>query len=99
MVGQLNRVWVLGFKKGSKMVVMMDLDQNLFPSTASFGLLSVSIDNIMSFNIDVGVMINHSLCILGLGFVASLAIIRVIHNYGKFKFPLPSLNRERYSIL
>jgi len=42
MVGQLNRgVWVLGFnhhaKKGSKMVVMMDLDQNLFPSTASFG--------------------------------------------------------------
>ena len=30
----------------------MDLDQNLFPSTASFG------NNIMSFNIDVGVMIN-----------------------------------------
>ena len=30
----------------------MDLDQNLFPSTASFGT------NIMSFNIDVGVMIN-----------------------------------------
>jgi len=62
MVGQLNRVWVLGFnhhaKKGSKMVVMMDLEQNLFPSTASFGLLSVSMDNIMSFNIDVGVMIN-----------------------------------------
>ena len=27
----------------------------------------------------------HSLCMLGLGFVASLAIIRVIHNYGKFK--------------
>ena len=27
----------------------------------------------------------HSLCTLGLGFVASLAIIRVIHNYGKFK--------------
>jgi len=24
-------------KEGSKMVVMMDLDQNLFPSTASFG--------------------------------------------------------------
>ena len=40
MVGQLNPgVWVLGFnrKKGSKLVVMMDLDQNLFPSTASFG--------------------------------------------------------------
>jgi len=62
MVGQLNRAWVLGFnhhvKKGSKMVVMMNLDQNLFPSTASFGLLSVSMDNIMSFHIDVGVMIN-----------------------------------------
>jgi len=27
----------------------------------------------------------HSLCMLGLGFVASLAIIWVIHNYGKFK--------------
>jgi len=26
-----------------------------------------------------------SLCMLGLGFVASLAIIQVIHNYGKFK--------------
>jgi len=44
MVGQLNPgVWVLGFnhhvKKGSKMVVMMDLDQNLFPSTASFGAI------------------------------------------------------------
>ena len=37
------------------MVVMMDLDQSLFPSTASFGA-SVSI--IMSFNIDVGVAIN-----------------------------------------
>ena len=62
MVGQLNPgVWVLGFnhhaKKGSTMVVMMDLDQNLFPSTASFGTLSVSMENIMSFNIDVGVMI------------------------------------------
>ena len=42
------------------MVVMMDLDQNLFPSTATLNLtlLSVSMDNIMSFNIDVGVMIN-----------------------------------------
>jgi len=43
MVGQLNPgVWVLGFnhhaKKGSKIVVMMDLDQNLFPSTASFDI-------------------------------------------------------------
>jgi len=51
MVGQHNpEVWVLGFnhhaKKGSKMVVRMDLDQNLFPSTA------------MSLCIDVGVMIN-----------------------------------------
>ena len=66
MVGQLNPgVWVLGFnhhaKKGSKMVVMMDLDQNLFPSTASFGspfCFHFHSDNIMSFNIDVGVMIN-----------------------------------------
>ena len=41
-------------KEGSKMVV--DLDQNLFPSTAAFVLLSVSIDNILS---DVGVMINN----------------------------------------
>ena len=41
----------------------------------------------------------HSLCMLSLGFVASLAVIRVIHNYGKFKFPLPSLNRERYRVL
>ena len=39
------------------MVVMMDLDQNLSSSTASFGA-SVSIDNIMSFNIDVGAAIN-----------------------------------------
>ena len=55
MVGQLNWVQVAtGFnhvKKGSKMVVMMDLDQNLFPSTASFGA-SVSIDSIMSFNVN-----------------------------------------------
>jgi len=39
-------------KKGSKVVVMisMDLDQSLFPSTVSFGFfLSVSIDNITSF--------------------------------------------------
>ena len=42
-------------KKGSKMVVMMDLDQNLFPSTASFGA-PASMDNIMSFNIDIGVI-------------------------------------------
>jgi len=41
--------------KGSK----MDLDQDLFPSTASFlELLSVSIDNTMSSNIDIGAMIN-----------------------------------------
>ena len=42
------------------MVLMMDLDQNLFPSTASFGapFCFRSMDDIMSFNIDVGVMIN-----------------------------------------
>jgi len=34
----------------------------------------------------------HSLCMLGLGFVASLAIIRVIHiTMVNSKFPLPSL--------
>ena len=33
-------------KEARSVVVMMDLDQNLFPLTASFGLLSVSIDNI-----------------------------------------------------
>ena len=38
--------------------MMMDLDQNLFPSTASFGTPFCSMDNIMSFNIDVGVMID-----------------------------------------
>ena len=59
MVGQLNPgVWVLGFnhhaKKGSKMVVMMDLDKN--PSTASYG--APFCFHIISFNIDVGVMIN-----------------------------------------
>ena len=67
MVGQLNPgVRVLGFnhhgKKGSKVVVMMDLHQNLFPSTASFGASSVSIANIMSFNVDVGVVINDYHC-------------------------------------
>ena len=43
-------------KKGSKMAVMMDLDQNLFPSTVSFFLFPLI--NIMSFNINVGVVIN-----------------------------------------
>jgi len=38
------------------MVVMMDLDKNQFPATALV-LLSVSIDNITSFNIDVSVVI------------------------------------------
>jgi len=33
---------------------------------------------------------------LGLGVVASLAIIWVTHNYGKFKI---SLNMERYRVL
>ena len=39
---------------------MMDLDQNLFPSTASFGafFLFPLIMFIMSFNTDVGVVIN-----------------------------------------
>jgi len=43
MVGQLNPVGMgIGLlnhhaKKGSMMVVMMDLDQSLFSSTASFG--------------------------------------------------------------
>ena len=41
------------------MVVKMDLDQNLYsPQQQALALLSVSMDNIMSFNIDVGVMIN-----------------------------------------
>jgi len=35
---------------------MMDLDQNLFPSTVSFFLFPLI--NIMSFNINVGVVIN-----------------------------------------
>ena len=30
----------------------------------------------------------HSLCMLGLGFAASLVIIWVIHNYGKFKISI-----------
>ena len=42
---------------------------------------------------------HHSLCMLGLGFAASLAIIRVIHNYGKFKISMPYLNREHYCVL
>jgi len=40
----------------SRMVVMMDLDKNQFPATALV-LLSVSIDNITSINIDVSVVI------------------------------------------
>jgi len=43
-------------KKGNKVVVMMDQDQNLFPSTASFG---ASFHNIMSFSTDVVVVINN----------------------------------------
>ena len=32
-------------------------------------------------------------------FVAALAVILLVHQYGKFKkFPWPSLNRERYRI-
>ena len=40
------------------MVVMMDLDQEVFPTTASFGASFCSINNIMSFNINVRVVIN-----------------------------------------
>ena len=36
----------------------MHLDQNYSPQQQALALLSVSMDNIMSFNIDVGVMIN-----------------------------------------
>ena len=39
----------------------------------------------------------HSICMLGLEVVASLAIIVVIDSHGKF--PLPSLNRACYHIL
>ena len=42
---------------------------------------------------------HHSICMLGLGFIASLVIIWVIHNYGEFEISLPSLNRESYCIL
>ena len=61
MVGQLKGTGT-GFlnhhvKKGN-MVLMMDLVQNLFPSTASFGASFCSINIITSFNIDVVVMIN-----------------------------------------
>jgi len=45
--------------KGSKMVMMMDLDQNLFPSTVSSGASFCSIDNI---NIHVDVVINDCHC-------------------------------------
>jgi len=49
------------------MMVMTDLDQNLFPSTASL-LLSVFINNVMPFNIDVGVVINdYHRCLRGEG--------------------------------
>jgi len=39
-------------------VVMMGLDQNLFPSQQALLLLSVCINNITSFHIDVDVVIN-----------------------------------------
>jgi len=38
------------------MMVMMDPDQNLFPQQQALVFLSVSIDNIMSFNVNVGVI-------------------------------------------
>ena len=55
------------------MVVMMDLDQNLFPSTASFG---ASINVIMSFSIDVVVMINDYRHLMGGG---GRAFIKELH--------------------
>ena len=45
-------------KKGNTVVVMMGLDQNLFPSQQALLLLSVYINNITSFHIEVGVVIN-----------------------------------------
>jgi len=49
MVGQLKgmgtRLLNHHVKKGNMMVVMMDLDQNLFPLTASFGTSFCSINN------------------------------------------------------
>jgi len=59
-------------------MVMMDLDQNLFPSTANFGLLSVFIGNITSSNIHAGVMINDNHCHLrGVG---GRVFIKELHN-------------------
>ena len=62
MVGQLNpRVRVLGIlitmsrKEARSVVVMMDLDQNLFPSTASFSA-SVSIDKYRCWRVRVRVV-------------------------------------------
>ena len=37
---------------------MTDLDRTYSPQQQALALLSVSMDNIMSFNIDIGVMIN-----------------------------------------
>ena len=39
------------------MMVMVDLYQNIFPSTACFGASFCSVNDIMSFNTDVCVMI------------------------------------------
>ena len=46
-------------KKGNKMVVMIDLDQNLFPSTASFGASFCF--HCHSIYVDVGVVNNDHL--------------------------------------
>ena len=48
--GMGTRLLNYHIKKGNMMVVLMDLGQSLFLSTASF---FVSINSIMSFNIDV----------------------------------------------
>ena len=62
MVGELKgvdtRLLNHHAKKGNMMVVMIDLDQNLLPSTASFGA-SVSINNLMPFNNRFSVTINY----------------------------------------
>ena len=48
MVGQLKGTWLLNYhvKKGNMMVVMMDLDQNLFPSQqAQLVFLCISVND------------------------------------------------------
>ena len=75
--GTVTRLHNHHVKKANMMMVMSDLDQNLFPSTASL-LLSVFINNIMSFNIDVGVTINDYYHLMGRGsgaFIKSSTVV------------------------